>query len=390
MKRIIAKKTNEVETPKWTNDIIEVVFETSNAAYREKVRKQILELLKQKQEELASIDSNKLYGSFTEETKEVAKKEIRNKYRTKIKQIETEDRYIESENSHLNVVKTKQEYNEAEKEFKDAKENLREVLVENDLSTFDFSQEIRQIHQERDSRLAELEKMEYSEPLKKKMENEILAQFDAKRSAIERMPWYSAYITKIEKEKSMKQAKKSYEEAQIAHKLYFDIRKPELFWDRNAIIEELQLNHVKVEKLDTWKFYHIDLPEIWFKFDFFIPKYSTGFWTFTGATSRDYSVYMDKDMNLFYEWSDLLQVFDKISNYFKVYWVKIDNPLYAYRIFKIITWLHDSYILKPETDYYQLDLLNCAKDDYELIHISLSELSSGYKFLKEPPQTLKL
>lgn len=97
-----------------------------------------------------------------------------------------------------------------------------------------------------------------------------------------------------------------------------------LFWNTEAVLNDLKENHVKVEEnvefmWYEWKFFHIDLPSVgdfkWSKFDFFISKDQLEIWEFESNLDLENQSYSMKDVG---EFLGLLRI------YMKEYWISLD------------------------------------------------------------------
>lgn len=93
----------------------------------------------------------------------------------------------------------------------------------------EISAEMKDLHDEREKKLEEVEKSEYPDGLKKQMRKEIMDNFYAKMEEFKERPWYDAAIKsarhewslrwKLKKiEKQRDKIQKEYEIAQIAHR----------------------------------------------------------------------------------------------------------------------------------------------------------------------------
>jgi hypothetical protein len=154
-------------------------------------------------------------------------------------------------------------------------------------------------------------------------------------------------------------------------------KKSEMYGKEDLLIEDLKKKHVKVEekaKMEwhEWKIVHIYLPAKWdfkwFEFDFFV------------------SEYVNVNMFMVNEWSsysmkEISGLFWAINSYMKASWVDIDWDIdyekelkyrerknnkwcsEAWKIFKEITGLENSYFLKDRDDENNTIVFYCGGDD---------------------------
>ena len=154
-------------------------------------------------------------------------------------------------------------------------------------------------------------------------------------------------------------------------------KKAEMYGNEDLLIEDLKKRHVKVEenvkmKWYEWKIVHIDLPAKWdfkwFKFDFFVSE------------STNVSVFMISGWKL-YSMKEISELFWVIKSYMKASWVDIDWDIdyekelkyreggknkwcsEAWKIFKDITGLEDSYFLDDRDDENNTIVFYCGGDN---------------------------
>lgn len=154
-------------------------------------------------------------------------------------------------------------------------------------------------------------------------------------------------------------------------------RKTEVYGNVDLLIEDLKKKHVKVEenvemKWYEWKILHIDLPAKWdfrwLKFDFFVSE------------SINVGIFMASKWSL-YSMKEISRLFWAINSYMKASWVNIDWDINyekdlkyregknnkwcseAWKIFKEITGLEDSYYLEDRDDENNTIVFNCSGDD---------------------------
>jgi hypothetical protein len=145
----------------------------------------------------------------------------------------------------------------------------------------------------------------------------------------------------------------------------------------DLLVEDLKKKHVKIEenvemKWYEWKILHIDLPTKWdfkwFRFDFFVSE------------SNNVNSLMINNWKL-YSMKEISGLFWAINSYMKASWVDIDWDIdyekdlkyrerknnkwcsEAWKIFKEITELEDSYFLEDRDDENNTIVFNCSGDD---------------------------
>lgn len=151
---------------------------------------------------------------------------------------------------------------------------------------------------------------------------------------------------------------------------FFEI-KNELFWNEEAIKEDLKKNHVTIEECmdKTWYFgknITIDIPKVWdkfpwYKFECFVSdeKFKSIDWL---SNIRGRFIYRD----------DIYRLLDAINSYMNVYWItkdkfgynrdmlwEIDNCV-GMDCFKYITWLDSLYWLGCDITGYTEYKFNCT------------------------------
>lgn len=94
----------------------------------------------------------------------------------------------------------------------------------------------------------------------------------------------------------------------------------ELFWNKEAVLEDLKENHVKIEENAEmmwykWKKVHIDLPAVWdfewFKFDYFVSE-----------DTVDESDFKNGPINESYSRKEILDVLKNIWKYLNLYGIE--------------------------------------------------------------------
>ena len=144
----------------------------------------------------------------------------------------------------------------------------------------------------------------------------------------------------------------------------------------DSFVEDLKINHVKVEENVTkmwheWKIIHIDLPSKWdfkwFKFDFFVSESNN----VNRLTVNDWSLYSMKEIS---------GLFWAINSYLEASWKSTDwNINYetelkyregeskwsceVWKIFKEITGLEYSYFLEDRDDENNIIVFDCSGDE---------------------------
>ena len=102
-----------------------------------------------------------------------------------------------------------------------------------------------------------------------------------------------------------------------------------LYWNKDAILDDLIENHVYVDKDieiemlgHKWKLIHINLPKIgnfeWFKFDCFVSNY--------GYNKKEFEFDSEYDRK-FYSMDEISDLLKALNRYMRAYWVNMDENI---------------------------------------------------------------
>ena len=137
-----------------------------------------------------------------------------------------------------------------------------------------------------------------------------------------------------------------------------------LYWNKDAILDDLIENHVYVDKDieiemlgHKWKLIHINLPKIgnfeWFKFDCFVSNY--------GYNKKEFEFDSEYDRK-FYSMDEISDLLKALNRYMRAYWVNMDENIdfkkdLYWKNKKITsnTWDCLKKIIELDTDYWLRD-----------------------------------
>lgn len=137
-----------------------------------------------------------------------------------------------------------------------------------------------------------------------------------------------------------------------------------LYWNKDAILDDLIENHVYVDKDieiemlgHKWKLIHINLPKIgnfeWFKFDCFVSNY--------GCNKKEFEFDSEYDKK-FYSMDEISDLLKALNRYMRAYWVNMDENIdfkkdLYWKNKKITsnTWDCLKKIIELDTDYWLRD-----------------------------------
>lgn len=172
-----------------------------------------------------------------------------------------------------------------------------------------------------------------------------------------------------------------------------------LFWNKEAILNDLKENHVQIKENEEmfgykWKIVHLDLPAVggfkWFKFDYFVSESSVRkneFEKDLNLEERSYS--MDDIWRLLWAVNEYMKEFGveaaEIKNqngYFK-YWIRGNFNFNAWNYLKELLWLNKQYRLSDKNIAWKGSRItwDCSYDDCSFDSY-IREYNRNYLFLK--------
>ncbi len=245
----------------------------------------------------------------------------------------------------------------------------------------DIWAEMRDVYEERNKQLEEVNQSKFSDKLKEQMRKEINEVFDSKIKKLKARPWYQEALESARKEWKMKhrldRAKEAYEAAQFDYR--WEVENPvkedkwleSLRWDRDGILNALRENekYVKIEEnvkvmWYKWKKVYINLPKVWnfewFKFDYFVSDDDVTKKHFEKKPKLKKKSYSMNDVsNLLKAMNTFMAALGcetdwnmKYENELK-YWENNTDRCDAWDCLKTITWLNSWYWLSDKNEAWR-------------------------------------